>query len=174
MADRDVKEDPHRRERDDQARAAVGDERERNSRQRRQPHHGGDVDRGLAADEDREPGRERLAEGVAAAQGDAEADVSEGRVRGDQCGGAHQPQLLADDREDHVRVCLGEEVRLFDALAKPAAEESYEERTARLAATLNLKDLDLPTRALLLGKGFVEGNHGEPGQFVVEKAFAER
>ena len=30
------------------------------------------------------------------------------------------------------------------------------------------------TRALLLGKGFVEGNHGEPGQFVVEKAFAER
>jgi ferredoxin/flavodoxin---NADP+ reductase len=30
------------------------------------------------------------------------------------------------------------------------------------------------TRALLLGEGFVEGNHGEPGQFVVEKAFAER
>jgi ferredoxin--NADP+ reductase len=30
------------------------------------------------------------------------------------------------------------------------------------------------TRALLLGKGFIEGNHGEPGQFVVEKAFAER
>jgi ferredoxin--NADP+ reductase len=30
------------------------------------------------------------------------------------------------------------------------------------------------TRALLSAKGFVEGNHGEPGQFVVEKAFAER
>jgi ferredoxin/flavodoxin---NADP+ reductase len=30
------------------------------------------------------------------------------------------------------------------------------------------------TRALLLGKGFCEGNHGEPGQYVVEKAFAER
>jgi ferredoxin--NADP+ reductase len=30
------------------------------------------------------------------------------------------------------------------------------------------------TRALLSGKGFVEGNHGEPAQFVVEKAFAER
>ena len=29
-------------------------------------------------------------------------------------------------------------------------------------------------RALLAAKGFVEGNHGEPGQFVVEKAFAER
>jgi ferredoxin--NADP+ reductase len=30
------------------------------------------------------------------------------------------------------------------------------------------------TRALLLDKCFAEGNHGEPGQFVVEKAFAER
>jgi ferredoxin--NADP+ reductase len=30
------------------------------------------------------------------------------------------------------------------------------------------------TRVLLLDRGFVEGNHGEPGQFVVEKAFAER
>jgi ferredoxin--NADP+ reductase len=30
------------------------------------------------------------------------------------------------------------------------------------------------TRALLSARGFVEGNHGEPGQFVVEKAFAER
>jgi ferredoxin--NADP+ reductase len=30
------------------------------------------------------------------------------------------------------------------------------------------------TRALLTAKGFVEGNHGEAAQFVVEKAFAER
>src|SRR5580704_10225325 len=30
------------------------------------------------------------------------------------------------------------------------------------------------TRVLLSEKGFVEGNHGEPAQFVVEKAFAER
>jgi ferredoxin--NADP+ reductase len=30
------------------------------------------------------------------------------------------------------------------------------------------------TRTLLLEKGFSEGNHGEPGQFVLEKAFAER
>src|SRR4051812_34290055 len=30
------------------------------------------------------------------------------------------------------------------------------------------------TRTLLNGKGFVEGNHGEAAQFVVEKAFAER
>jgi ferredoxin--NADP+ reductase len=30
------------------------------------------------------------------------------------------------------------------------------------------------TRTLLNGRGFVEGNHGEAAQFVVEKAFAER
>jgi ferredoxin/flavodoxin---NADP+ reductase len=30
------------------------------------------------------------------------------------------------------------------------------------------------TRALLVARDFAEGNHGEPGQFVVEKAFAER
>ena len=30
------------------------------------------------------------------------------------------------------------------------------------------------TRVLLGDRGFVEGNHGEPAQFVVEKAFAER
>ncbi len=29
-------------------------------------------------------------------------------------------------------------------------------------------------RAFLLGRGFIEGNHGEPGQFVVEKAFVEK
>lgn len=30
------------------------------------------------------------------------------------------------------------------------------------------------TKALLLERGFVEGNHGEPGHFVIEKAFVER
>ena len=30
------------------------------------------------------------------------------------------------------------------------------------------------TKALLLDRGFQEGNHGEPGQFVIEKAFVER
>jgi len=30
------------------------------------------------------------------------------------------------------------------------------------------------TKALLLERGFIEGNHGEPGQFVIEKAFVDR
>jgi len=65
MTDRDVKEDADPGEGDDQARATVGDERQRNSRQRRKPHHRGDVDRRLAADEHRQAGRERLPERIA-------------------------------------------------------------------------------------------------------------
>ena len=29
-------------------------------------------------------------------------------------------------------------------------------------------------RAMFDGRGFVEGNHSEPGHFVIEKAFVER
>ena len=29
-------------------------------------------------------------------------------------------------------------------------------------------------KAHLLARGFIEGNHGEPGQFVVEKAFVDK
>ncbi len=30
------------------------------------------------------------------------------------------------------------------------------------------------TKTMLLARGFVEGNHGEPGQFVIERAFVDR
>ena len=50
---RDVKEDADASERDDEARAAVGDERQRDPGQRREPEDGGEVDRRLAADERR-------------------------------------------------------------------------------------------------------------------------
>ncbi|HEY8566331.1 MAG TPA: ferredoxin--NADP reductase [Beijerinckiaceae bacterium] len=61
--------------------------------------------------------------------------------------------------------------------------------SGKLPAELGLPDLDpardramicgspemlRDTKNLLLERGFAEGNQGEPGQFVVEKAFAER
>ena len=61
--------------------------------------------------------------------------------------------------------------------------------SGKLFRDVNLADLDAEkdrvmicgslallhdTRELLLDRGFVEGNHGEAGHFVVEKAFAER
>jgi ferredoxin--NADP+ reductase len=61
--------------------------------------------------------------------------------------------------------------------------------SGKLFADINLASLDAAhdrvmicgspallrdTHELLTRRGFIEGNHGEPGQFVVEKAFAER
>jgi hypothetical protein len=84
MTDRDVKEDADGREGNDQARATVRDEGERNAGERREPHDRGDVDRRLSADEHREAGRKRFAERVAAAQRNPEADVGEGGISGDE------------------------------------------------------------------------------------------
>ena len=69
----DVKENPDAGEEDDEARAAVREERERDAGERRASHHGEDVHRGLPADEHREPGGEALPERVLAAQRDVEA-----------------------------------------------------------------------------------------------------
>ncbi|HSP72368.1 MAG TPA: hypothetical protein VLN26_08365, partial [Gaiellaceae bacterium] len=93
----DVKENADAREADNEARPAVGDERERNSGQRREAHHRREVDRRLRADEHRQPGGEPLAEGVAAGDGDPQPCVGEGRVRRHHREGAEQAELLADD-----------------------------------------------------------------------------
>ena len=78
----------------------------------------------MAADEHGQTGRKRLAEGIAAAQRDPQPDVGEGCVGGDQGCRPDETELLADDREDHVRMRLGEEVRLLDALTETAAEDA--------------------------------------------------
>src|SRR6266540_3964215 len=118
----DVKENAHRGERDDEARAAVRDERKRDSGQRSEADDGREVDQRLPADEGRQAGREPLAEGVAGTKRDAQAGVGEDRVCGDHEARAEQAELLADDREDHVRVRLREVVHLADALTEPDAE----------------------------------------------------
>jgi hypothetical protein len=67
MATGDVKEDPDRQEGDDEARASVRDERERDSGQRREAENRREVHRGLPADERRDPRGEPLSEGILAA-----------------------------------------------------------------------------------------------------------
>src|SRR5918992_5420177 len=83
LIDRDVKEDADGREQDDEARAAVRHERERDPRERREPEHRAEVDGRLAADERRRPGGDELSERVAAAQGDGEPGEREHRERAD-------------------------------------------------------------------------------------------
>src|SRR4051794_2836375 len=133
---RDVKEDAHRHELHHEARAAVRNERKRDSGQRSHPEHGREVDRGLAGDESGNPGGEPLAERIDALERDLQSGPGEERVREDERAGADEPQLLADHGEDHVRVSLGQEVELPDALPEPVAEEA-----ARAEADLRLHDL---------------------------------
>ena len=81
MTTGDVKEDPDRQEGDDEARAAVGDERERDSGQRREPEDGREVDRRLPADERRDARGEPLAERILAADREPQPGVGEDAVR---------------------------------------------------------------------------------------------
>src|SRR5215211_1486882 len=124
MVLRDVKEDADGGERDDQARAAVRDERKRNARQRRDAHHRTEVDGRLTADERGEAGREALPERIAAAERDVDSRVAERDECQDHGDGAEEAELLADDRKDHVRRRLREVVDLLHALAEPDPEDA--------------------------------------------------
>jgi hypothetical protein len=118
----DVKEDAHRSERDDEARPAVGDEREGDPGQRSEPEHGREVDERLSRDERRKADCEPLAERVSTAKRDAKARVRKRDVGSDRQRRSEQAELLADRGEDHVRVRLGQVVVLEDALPDPGAE----------------------------------------------------
>ena len=59
--------------------------------------------------------------------------------------------------------------KLFSDIGLPALEAAHD-RIMICGSPALVTD----TRVLLGERGFVEGNHGEPAQFVVEKAFAER
>ena len=124
MAMRDVKEDADGEKRDHEARAAVRHERQRDPGQRCEPEHGGEVDRRLPADERRDPRCEPLAERVLARDRKPQAGVRERAVAGDEDGGADEPELLADDGEDHVGVRLRQVVDLLDPLPEAAAEDA--------------------------------------------------
>src|ERR1043166_6086522 len=59
--------------------------------------------------------------------------------------------------------------KLFEDIGLPSLEAAHD-RIMICGSPALVAD----TRVLLGERGFVEGNHGEPAQFVVEKAFAER
>jgi ferredoxin/flavodoxin---NADP+ reductase len=59
--------------------------------------------------------------------------------------------------------------RLFEDLDLPPLDVE-DDRVMLCGSPDMLRDC----RALLEARGFVEGNHGEPGHFVIEKAFVER
>jgi hypothetical protein len=119
----DVKEDSDSSEEDHEAGASVGEERQRNPGQRSNAHHGCDVDRSLAADKHRETRGKAFSERVLAAHRNIEARISEQPVGGDHGRHTHEAELLADVREHHVGVCLGEIEDLLHSLPEADAED---------------------------------------------------
>ena len=59
--------------------------------------------------------------------------------------------------------------KLFGDLSLPEMDAAHD-RVMICGSPAMLDD----TRSLLRARGFAEGNHGEPAQYVIEKAFAER
>jgi hypothetical protein len=98
---------PRPREHDHHRRAAVGDERQREPLRRQAAEDDADVERALEDDQHGRPEREQARERIGMARRDPEparADDDEERHHDAR---AHEPELLADDREDEVGVRAG-------------------------------------------------------------------
>src|SRR4249920_3040860 len=153
--DGDVKENAHAGEEDHEARAAVGDEGERDPGERRDAERGGEVDRSLPAHESGDACREQLPEPVPAAQRDPEARDRERGEGGDDEGRTDEAELLSDDREDHVGVRLREVRDLPDPLAEARSREA-----SRADADRRLHDLE--PGALSVAPRVEEAEHARP------------
>ncbi len=107
----------------DQRRRAGRDERERDAGERREPEDGVDVEQGLAQDQRGDAGGEQL--GVAVARGlrGPQPGVGDHAVEGEQAADPGEPELLADDGEDEVRVGLGQVEDLLHGLAGAEPEQ---------------------------------------------------
>jgi ferredoxin--NADP+ reductase len=82
----------------------------------------------------------------------------------------YYPTVTRDPFRNRGRITdLIESGKLFSDIGLPPLE-AEEDRVMICGSPALLHD----TRVMLLDRGFIEGNHGEPGHFVVEKAFAER
>ena len=95
-------------------------------------------------------------------------DVMIGELVRDQM--IYDPTVTRDPFRNRGRITdLITSGKLFADIGLPAIQPAHD-RVMICGSPALVQD----TRALLSAKGFVEGNHGEPAQFVVEKAFAER
>jgi ferredoxin/flavodoxin---NADP+ reductase len=82
----------------------------------------------------------------------------------------YYPTVTRDPFRNRGRITdLVESGKLFEDIGLPNLEPENDR-----VMICGSPGLLIDTRQLLLDRGFVEGNHGEPGHFVVEKAFAER
>ena len=104
---RAVRDEQEQREQDevrDDARAAVGDERERDPGQRDHAQDAADDDEGLQREAERQSGGEQLREAVVGQQRNAHPTRDEEHEDEQQPGGADEAELLRDRGVDEVGV----------------------------------------------------------------------
>ena len=121
---RDAHEHADPDERHDERRAAERQQGQRHARDREEPRDGAQVDDRLQADPGRDAGREQPAERVGRLHRDPDARVEQHPEGDHHDEGAHEAELLADDREDEVAVRVRQVVPLLPAGAEADAEPS--------------------------------------------------
>jgi len=103
----DVVEQSHRGQLGDQRRAAVGEEGQRDSRDRPPTDDRRDVDQRLDSDPRRDAHGDESVNRVRALLGDTNGREQEGDEERDHQQGADEAEFLADDGEDEVGVRIG-------------------------------------------------------------------
>ena len=106
----------------DDARPAVGDERQRDPGQRDDAQDAAHDDERLQGEAEGEAGREELREAVLRLQRDAHAADHEDHEDEQQRGRADEPELLRDRRVDEVRAQVGDELRPVERGERPLTE----------------------------------------------------
>ena len=119
----DVQQQAHRAQQDDQRRRARRDERQRHAGERRESEDGVDVEQRLAQDQAGEAAGEQLRVGALRVAGGPQPRVPDHAVQAQQRADSRQPELLADHREDEVRVRLGQVEDLLHRLPRPEPEQ---------------------------------------------------
>ena len=120
---RDVQQEPHPGQQHRDARRPRRHERQRHAGQRCQPEDREGVQQRLGEDERRDAGRDELRVGRLGRLRGAQPAVGDHPVEEHQDRHADDAQLLADHREDEVRVGLGQVEDLLHRLARAQAEQ---------------------------------------------------
>src|SRR5947209_7103852 len=102
---------------------ADGYERQGQPLRRQEARHDPQVHQRLRRDQDGDPERQVAAEGIGRPQSDPEPAPDQNDEEGDDGRGADEAQLLADDREDEIRVRFREVEELLAGRADALAED---------------------------------------------------
>src|SRR6185437_16248562 len=120
----DVEQQPHRRERDDQAARPVGDEGQRHPRERREPQNCEHVEQRLGDDQGRHPDSDQGTVQATGGLRGTQSCVGDQAIEKQQREHSHDSELLTDHGQDEVCVSLRQVEDLLHRLAGADPEQT--------------------------------------------------